>query len=852
MIRKTSALLGIVCWLALAGTLQAQTTLYPGDLAIVGMDFNLSQTCPENSAFGTDDVVSFITFVDITNGTRILLTDNAFLREDSDGSYLFRSNEGAVVLERAGGTLPAGTVFEVVMGGSTFGMCAICSEGWNVNSVNLLNASNASNSVNPSPDMAISNGDQIIILQGDYLDNDLDCSGTWFDRIRGRVIYAGSSNITTPWVAGEAPPCGFGSATTTALSYLPVQASCLNIPLASKERGYLRNLPASGTQEDLLNYINDLSNWDAGNLIQMAPVGPCATTMPPGLRIVAADFTRSVTVTQQNQLGVWQGAVSTDWHDPCNWSRYVLPDSTINVLISAANAPVNDCVIDPASPKATSAPACRSLTLASGVRRLRFIGAAALRVFGDYNNQGDPTNLDEGTGTIELRGAASSSLATSGNSETFSNLTLNRSGAATANLGDLGLTVSNTLRMQQGVIRATGTGSLVVSNPAIDAVQNAAGQPFTDNQANTWIECPMSRRVTQPSVEYGFPVGGSAGPALYSVNFGATPHDYTDLAVRFVTQAIAELPLPNSECGNDGYDEWYQGGYWEAQSTPVSPANMGAYAVSVRPSQIPLAFSSLDYSEEVGGASATLAKSPTSSTSWTLDGDCDRSSHLNLPGARVLRTNVLTGFSKFGLLVDTGAPFALEDLSLYLASADNGKGLHLSWRHQNCQQVASWRVERSEDLRRFIELAAFSNELIESREERAGRTDQSYEGYFMDVTASCGQPVWYRLRIESVSGKVAYSHLLEGRFACPEEDGAASTTVYPNPFSDRLSFRFAQEDEGPARLQLFDALGRLVQQTEIQASETGFDWNLNDLPAGVYLLRMKLNGDDSSLRLMRR
>lgn len=98
-----------LCWL-IAGILftssyngYAQTTLFPGDLAVVSINTS-NISCSGNSG---EDLISFVCLKDLQTGTSIDLTDNAWERLNP-GS--FGNSEGVLRLERTGARLPAGTI----------------------------------------------------------------------------------------------------------------------------------------------------------------------------------------------------------------------------------------------------------------------------------------------------------------------------------------------------------------------------------------------------------------------------------------------------------------------------------------------------------------------------------------------------------------------------------------------------------------------------------------------------------------------------------------------------------------------------------------------------------------------
>lgn len=140
----------------------AQTVLYPGDLAVVGLASNvggdLGDCTPDGSGqFLGRDRVSFIAFKDIEPGTTIDITDNGWERENPG---LWGNTEGFIRTTRTGSLIPAGTLITFEFPPTTTGYTATSPDGdWTF----TLLGTNALN-FNDS-------GDQIYFLQGGNWDN---------------------------------------------------------------------------------------------------------------------------------------------------------------------------------------------------------------------------------------------------------------------------------------------------------------------------------------------------------------------------------------------------------------------------------------------------------------------------------------------------------------------------------------------------------------------------------------------------------------------------------------------------------------------------------------------------------
>jgi hypothetical protein len=72
--------------------------------------------------------------------------------------------------------------------------------------------------------------------------------------------------------------------------------------------------------------------------------------------------------------------------------------------------------------------------------------------------------------------------------------------------------------------------------------------------------------------------------------------------------------------------------------------------------------------------------------------------------------------------------------------------------------------------------------------------------------------------------------------------------VYPNPFSDNITFRIRSPEKGILNIRIFDLLGREVQvlsATILASVEKDVQWNANsetDTPSGIYLFVIEING----------
>jgi hypothetical protein len=63
-------------------------------------------------------------------------------------------------------------------------------------------------------------------------------------------------------------------------------------------------------------------------------------------------------------------------------------------------------------------------------------------------------------------------------------------------------------------------------------------------------------------------------------------------------------------------------------------------------------------------------------------------------------------------------------------------------------------------------------------------------------------------------------------------------TIFPNPASEQINIQFEASTDKEILLYLLDAQGKLVKTDKIEAATVEKSINLQDIPAGVYFLRL--------------
>ncbi|MDZ4700654.1 MAG: PA14 domain-containing protein [Rhodothermales bacterium] len=170
-------------------------------------------------------------------------------------------------------------------------------------------------------------------------------------------------------------------------------------------------------------------------------------------------------------------------------------------------------------------------------------------------------------------------------------------------------------------------------------------------------------------------------------------------------------------------------------------------------------------------------------------------------------------------------------LTRFTALADS-QTIHLSWETASETNNAGFDVERSIDGFTFspIGQVAGSGTTLEPRAYR-----------FADGDAPNGAAVlWYRLRQIDFDGTFAYSEVVSVDRLAPS--AYALHENYPNPFNPTTRISYDLPVAGPARLAVYDLLGRevrLLVDAALPAGRHEVTFDAGDLPGGVYMYRLE-------------
>lgn len=195
-----------------------------------------------------------------------------------------------------------------------------------------------------------------------------------------------------------------------------------------------------------------------------------------------------------------------------------------------------------------------------------------------------------------------------------------------------------------------------------------------------------------------------------------------------------------------------------------------------------------------------------------------------------ITSQTFTSFSDFAL-ASTSPDATINPLPVTLtgfgAVRQAGGMVRLRWNTASEQHSAYFEVQRSLDGSTFASIATVA---------ARGTTSQAQDYTSLDGAAPAGQ-LYYRLRQVDSNGSAQYSPTA----TLAATVAAATLNLYPNPTCGRLVVPAAVGQQ----VQVLDLMGRLLHTSSLPP--TG-EIDVQDLPAGTYLLRTILDGQWRTFR----
>lgn len=194
------------------------------------------------------------------------------------------------------------------------------------------------------------------------------------------------------------------------------------------------------------------------------------------------------------------------------------------------------------------------------------------------------------------------------------------------------------------------------------------------------------------------------------------------------------------------------------------------------------------------------------------------------------------------LSIESGPITPLPVELLYLSAYKTGQHVLLEWATAMEDNNAGFEVQVSEDGTNFRKLA-----FVETRNGNA-----QYKQLYRYTDAENGKhgTRYYRLKQQDQNGKFAYF----GPRVVTFSEVVAQVKAFPNPFSTAITLDVAAEQDGEMVVRMVNPVGRQVLEHRMQVKR-GFNSEelhpSDDLPMGMYVLTVYLNGNVYHHKLLR-
>ncbi len=184
--------------------------------------------------------------------------------------------------------------------------------------------------------------------------------------------------------------------------------------------------------------------------------------------------------------------------------------------------------------------------------------------------------------------------------------------------------------------------------------------------------------------------------------------------------------------------------------------------------------------------------------------------------------------------VAAAGPMPVKYLSINAVPLENS-AVAITWITTEEINNDRFEVERSFDVNTFKTIAIVLDGFAAGTQKSYAYTDKSAELQNTNV-------VYYRLKQFDDDGRFTYSKIMTVKL---KMDAAVVMEVSPNPFVESIKVRYNASQKGIAQISIVNATGKtvMVHQTNINVGNNNILINnLGNLPAGLYIVRLTING----------
>ncbi|HMO31872.1 MAG TPA: T9SS type A sorting domain-containing protein [Lacibacter sp.] len=425
---------------------------------------------------------------------------------------------------------------------------------------------------------------------------------------------------------------------------------------------------------------------------------------------------------------------------------------------------------------------------------------------GSYSPQTNTVNFASTTAPQAIAGTSVT---------TFHNLTNNNTNAVGLSLQNVDAVVNNMLNLNSATNGRFTIGANNLTIGSGGSIQNASASKYIVSAPTTSTNGRL-RQNNLPAAARLYPLGTATNYLPLTLSPQAAGSDYS--ASVFIGTTTSGLP------GGSAFDpriHQVNAVWWIGQ-----PA--GTSAATLRFSWGADALEGSVFTTQPDGRIGVWRKDQLSSPLWSLTGQGFNNSNTS-NFSEAVQVNALGGAEGYPYIVATN--FVLPGvLKTFRASAGTA-GNTLYWEMEGAEGIQYFEVEGGNNGRDFTFLARVSS----------GR-----QGSYTYLDPVSGQSVrYYRLRMVDQQANATYSKVVT-----VGGNAVQGLVLLQNPVSGSLGFRHAVASQ-TAQYQVVDMQGKLLRQGRVQQGANMTFVNLDQLPAGTYVLRYTDGGQQYATMFVR-
>ena len=515
---------------------------------------------------------------------------------------------------------------------------------------------------------------------------------------------------------------------------------------------------------------------------------------------------------------IWKGGTAehlTDWNTASNWYKYDGGYSVASSLVTNKNYYIGtgECLPDGNWPILEADVTADSITIAGGATLIVPAGRT-LNIKGSLRGTLSANN-DDDSGNVSAVVFSGSDNQKIYDAQTFRRVTFAQTTDNKKITAPNGITVNTSATFTKGIV----VGDMTFAQSA--TVSGANTLSFVDGKVSK----------TMSGTEFKFPTGNGAQFAQFDAGTGSGANVSVRYRLGFTADDGTQMP-----------DWWEHGGNMGSGDTKLdhvsgrehwlvsSSANLSSITLHWSPDGTVHSFESgenlskmrVAYADK-GGFAWTNAGG-TASGDWNGSGSI--SANANVRGTRAISER----FFSFASTDRSNLLLPIE-LTSFTATCD-GRSSFINWQTASEKNNEYFLLERSDDAINFAKIAR-----IHSAAED-GNSIEPLDYSYMDYGVHAGDN-YYRLWQVDYDGTRTASEIIVANCVEPEAV-EPDVLAYPNPFSGELTLVLDNFGNRPARIEVYDMLGRLIFADKVESPQNKYQTVLNfsNLSPAAYNIRV--------------